>query len=196
MATAPGKLEENRDLVIGKATELFWRMGYDKVSVGDLVEATGLNRYALYQTFGGKREIFLAILDSYIQDSYSAVEAILAEEGQSPYDALYETIAQKMLDPEIFPAGCLMCTTAVDVAATDPEVAEIFNAVTERMHTTFADAFRRAQERGEAPKDRDPHAFAELSHALYFSTGVQARMGRSRESLMEAVRKTVDSLKS
>jgi len=187
--------DDNRVIVIENATELFWRKGYDAVSVGDLVEATGLNRYQLYQTFGSKRDLFLTILDSYIEDAHSGVKEILDRKSYCPYDALYDCIYQKMLDPAIFPAGCLMCTTAVDVAAKDPEVADIFNKVTEDMHVTFADAFRRAQAQGLVSQDRDPDAFAEFSHALYFSTGVQARMGRSRESLMDAVRKTVDSLK-
>ncbi|NRA29781.1 MAG: TetR/AcrR family transcriptional regulator [Parvularculaceae bacterium] len=195
MSAQAEKQTDNRDLVIERATELFWRKGFDDVSVDDLVKATGLNRYQLYQTFGGKRDIFMTILHNYIEDSQTSVGAILAETDVCPYDALYLCIEHKMLDPEIFPAGCLMCTTAVDVAAKDEEVAEIFNQVTDHMHEMFADAFRRGQAAGMVPKGRDPDAFAELSHALYFSTGVQARMGRTRESLAEAVRKTIDSVK-
>ncbi|MEM9838105.1 MAG: TetR/AcrR family transcriptional regulator [Pseudomonadota bacterium] len=192
----PAKIDTNRETVIENATELFWRKGFDDVSVGDLVDATGLNRYQLYQTFGSKRDIFLTILDSYIAESHEAVKGFLDEEGANPYDALYNCIYNKMLDPEIFPAGCLMCTTAVDVAAKDEEVAEIFNQVNADMHVSFAEAFRRAQSKGLVPDDRDADAFAELAHALYFSTGVQARMGRSREALMDALRKTVDSVKN
>lgn len=194
MATLDAKNADIRARVIEKATELFWRKGYDGVSVGDLVDTTGLNRYALYQAFGGKRDIFIAILRHYIDESLDAVREILSMPGRSPYLALYECLYAKMLEPDIFPAGCLMCTTAVDVAAGDAEIAVIMTEGSVTMSRTFAEAFARAQETGHAPRSRDPEAFGELANALYFSTGVQARMGRSREDIICALRKTLDSL--
>ncbi|MEM1380691.1 MAG: TetR/AcrR family transcriptional regulator [Pseudomonadota bacterium] len=195
MPTPQKRVEFNRDLVIERATELFWREGYDGVSIGNLVDATGLNRYALYQAFGGKRDIFIAVLDAYLERAKASISAALAVPGISPYDALYNCIFEKMLRPEMFPAGCLMCTTCVDVASGDPEIAERVGQCTEELNVLFAHAFRDAQAEGRAPGVRDPSAFAELASALYFSTGVQARMGRSRDDLVSALRKTLDSLK-
>lgn len=88
-----------------------------------------------------------------------------------------------------------MCTTAVDFAAADPEAAEILSECSQIMRKNFAAAYQRDQQKGLAPKSRDPEAFGEMASALYFSTGIQARMGRSREELICALRKTVDCLK-
>ncbi|MEM7739679.1 MAG: TetR/AcrR family transcriptional regulator [Pseudomonadota bacterium] len=189
------KTRDKRTLVIEKATELFWRQGYDGVSIGDLVEATGLNRYALYQAFGGKREIFIAVLRDYIEASIVEVEGAFALYDRDPYEAIYHSLYNKMLNPDMFPAGCLMCTTSVDVAAKDPEVAEILKETVAGMTEVFSAKFEAARGPNKSSTQQESRAFAELATSLYFSLGVQARMGRSRESLAEALRTTVDCLK-
>lgn len=195
MPMSADKARDKRTLVIEKATELFWRQGYDGVSIGDLVEATGLNRYTLYQAFGGKREIFIAVLLHYIEESFAEVAEAFSHHHDSPYEALYHSLYSKMLDPEMFPAGCLMCTTSVDVAAKDPEVAQILNDTVMSMNEAFSTRFAEAQRGGRVSAEQNPTAFGELATSLYFSLGVQARMGRSRESLSAALRTTIDSLK-
>ncbi len=187
--------QKRREQVIEAATELFWRKGFDDVSIGDIVAATGMNRYALYQTFGGKRDIFRAILEAYMVESRAAIQAFLARPDKDPYDGLRDAIVSKMLDPAMFPAGCMMCTTAVDVAAKDPDIAAYVAACSHEIGQDFAKAFQEAQKDGRADPRGDPQAFAELSHAIYFSTGVQARMGRSREDLLAALDAVVDSLR-
>ena len=180
--------------VVDVAMELFWRHGYDGVSIGDLVEATGMNRYALYQAFGGKKDIFMAVLKTYADDAFELIREVLNDPGITPLEAARVAIIKKMLDPEIFPAGCLICTTAVDVAAKDSDIAAFMEKTTQQMGAAFSSAWARAQKEGKASLGVTPEGFAEIATAVYFSTGVQARMGRSREDLLAAVDKVLESL--
>ena len=41
--------------VISRARNLFWRNGFDKVSVTDVERATGLSRSSVYHAFGSMR---------------------------------------------------------------------------------------------------------------------------------------------
>lgn len=195
MTIAQPQTDDRRARVIEAATELFWRHGYDGVSIGDLVEVTGMNRYALYQEFGGKKEIFLAACDHYVGHSRETIRMVLARPGMDPADAVFECIVAKMLDPAMFPAGCLICTTAVDVAAKDDDVAEKMEASSREIRADFADAFAKAQAEGRAARQISPEAFGEIASALYFSTGVQARMGRSQEELLSALKSVIDGLR-
>jgi TetR/AcrR family transcriptional repressor of nem operon len=72
--------------VLDRAVMLFWRRGYEATSIGDLVEAIGINRGSLYATFGDKRRFFLASLQRYIQTIGAALFAEL--EGNDPRRAL------------------------------------------------------------------------------------------------------------
>ena len=193
--TEASKNTSLREHVIDVATTLFWRHGYDGVSVGDLVEATGTNRYGLYHEFGDKRGVYLAVLQRYTDDATAMIRKFLQRPEADPVDAIRDAIVFKMLDPQMFPAGCLMCTTAVDMAARDEDVASIMQQSNDAIGEAFAEAYAGAQRDGTASEHITPAAFAELCHALYFSTGLQARMGRSREQLLEALESVCDSLR-
>lgn len=63
----PRPREFDEDEVVSCALEQFWRRGFRATSTGDLERATGLNRSSLYNTFGGKGELFVAALDAYTE---------------------------------------------------------------------------------------------------------------------------------
>ena len=48
---------------LDQAMELFWARGYHATSIQDLVDHLGVNRQSLYDTFGGKDELFKAVLE-------------------------------------------------------------------------------------------------------------------------------------
>ena len=73
---------------VSAATELFWSKGFDDTSMQEVVEATGFNRYALYSSFGSKRDLFLAALDAYVEFGKSRFEASLEAEPDSVIAAL------------------------------------------------------------------------------------------------------------
>ena len=51
--------------VIEKATELFWRNGYESTSMSSLEKAMGINRFSIYSSFGSKQGVFLESLKCY-----------------------------------------------------------------------------------------------------------------------------------
>ena len=44
--------------ILTKATDLFWKQGFHATSIQDLVNHLKINRASLYDTFGGKEELF------------------------------------------------------------------------------------------------------------------------------------------
>lgn len=58
--------EFDRDTVLDKAMELFWRQGYQGTSIQALVEHVGINRASLYATFGDKHRLYLEAMDRYL----------------------------------------------------------------------------------------------------------------------------------
>ncbi len=49
------------------AMKLFWENGYEGTSMQQLVEALGINRFSLYNCYGGKEALFQLALDHYSQ---------------------------------------------------------------------------------------------------------------------------------
>lgn len=56
----------DRDAVLDKAMELFWRLGYEGAHLSALVDHTGLNRFSLYKEFGGKAGLYEAALERFL----------------------------------------------------------------------------------------------------------------------------------
>lgn len=54
-----------RDAAVATAMELFWRHGYDGVSIGDLTHAIGIAPPSLYAAFGSKALLYREALDRY-----------------------------------------------------------------------------------------------------------------------------------
>src|SRR5260221_9815304 len=51
--------------VLDRATDVFWRLGYDGASMTELTKAMGINSPSVYAAFGSKRGLFEAVLDRY-----------------------------------------------------------------------------------------------------------------------------------
>ena len=54
----PRTKQFNEEEILKKAMELFWEKGFHATSIQDLVAHLGINRASLYDTFGGKEELF------------------------------------------------------------------------------------------------------------------------------------------
>ena len=61
------KKERTRESILDTAYELFARDGFNKITMKDVCEATGMSRGGLYSHFGSTRELFEAILEKINQ---------------------------------------------------------------------------------------------------------------------------------
>ena len=77
----PRPCEYDRETVVEQATALFWEQGYGKTSIGDLVDATGLQPGSLYAAFGNKKGLFLAVIEHYNQAFIAKIRALREEPG-------------------------------------------------------------------------------------------------------------------
>ena len=57
------KKDRTRESILDTAYELFARDGFNKITMKDVCEATGMSRGGLYSHFGSTRELFEAILE-------------------------------------------------------------------------------------------------------------------------------------
>ena len=69
----------DRDVLVGKAMEIFRDHGFAGTSAEMLVEGLGVNRYSLYAEFGSKQGLFDAALERYdadvVERSFGPLEA-------------------------------------------------------------------------------------------------------------------------
>lgn len=106
--------------VLDKTMRLFWANGYAQTPIEEIVAVTGFNRAAIYNRFGGKRGLFLAMLERYRHQVTARLLDPLrrSEDGLDAIAAFYRQLGET---PELteHSLGCLLVTTAADQANLD-----------------------------------------------------------------------------
>jgi len=153
--------EFDPELVMQEAMEAFWEHGYNATSVRDLLAEMKLNRGSLYGTFGDKKQLFLAALDRYAKQGFDALQEILDRPGPAKAN-LVEWIrtANQTCIGEAGQRGCLAAKAAMELAPSDPDVAQWMRNLHERVEHALAAVVRRGQGEGEINPSLDPIATA------------------------------------
>lgn len=122
----PWEKQFNRDKVLEKAMQAFWRRGYAATSMQDLVECMGVNRGSLYATFGDKHDLFLAALRMFDERVRGQLLTNLAARfgPRESIRQLFMTFLSEATEAG-GNRGCLLTNTALELAAHDPEAAQV-----------------------------------------------------------------------
>ncbi len=159
-----------------RAMELFWEKGYEATSVQDLLDGMGINRFSLYDTFQGKRELFEAAMSRYMEEQ---VEPQLREmrEGPDGYGSLrryFDTLVTRATGPAGW-WGCLMVNTAVELAPMDRNAAKRVREFMEILEEAFYRALVRARKAGEMKSVVPASLLARFLAGTVLSLQVMAR---------------------
>ena len=79
MTPRPRSFDEG--VVLDRAMDLFWALGFEATSMQNLVDHMGIGRQSLYNTFGDKHRLFLAALGRYQAQQHDGPMAVLAAPG-------------------------------------------------------------------------------------------------------------------
>jgi TetR/AcrR family transcriptional repressor of nem operon len=139
------------------AMACFWRRGYEATSMRDLTRSMGISGPSLYNAFGGKRALFVAALERYLD--HSTRERIKRlETTLSPKKAIHrfiwEIIERSLSDGER--RGCFLINSALEVAPHDPELGAL---IADRLGEIEA-FFRRSIKAAQAERTVRPDVVA------------------------------------
>lgn len=174
--------EFDENVVLQKAMELFWKQGYEKTSLNDLVEHMGIHRRSLYDTFGDKRTLFLKTMDFYEELVRNKIQAIVlkAETAKQAIRFIFDFIIEGYEDKQW---GCLTVNSATELALMDKEIKERIERTFMQTEQLLADLVRKGQQAGEISSEYEPEVLAEVLHNTLHGIRVQLRISASKEKL-------------
>jgi AcrR family transcriptional regulator len=107
------------------AVDVFWRNGYAKTSLDDLMAEMNVGRQSLYDTFGDKRTLYLSALGEY-RDATQGAMRRLFDSGHSVRECfaalLLGICKESRADHE---RGCLLLSANLERNADDKDVAAL-----------------------------------------------------------------------
>lgn len=176
---------------VGQAMDVFWRQGYAGTTPQHLVDALGIGKGSLYNTFGGKRQLFDLALEHYMTQHVEAVVATLERPGPAK-EILRAALSLIVDDPAH--RGCLMVNSAVEFGMPDDEVVRQVHRMFRRAEDAFEALVARGQRAGEIRSGLDPRATAGMLLNTVTGLRVLARVESEPDRLRRVVDATVDLL--
>lgn len=135
---------------LGKATELFWKKGYKNTSIDELVHYTGVSRYGLYGSFGGKKQLFIKALEYYHHHiGHQLFESLELPNASLPAIQQLFHMLEKHASSSKAKMGCFICNSNVEVAPHDKEIANKLASFTKRLNEGFQHALLNAKHNQE-----------------------------------------------
>lgn len=173
---------------VQRATRVFWDLGYHGASMSAILRATGLSRSSLYQTFGGKRALFLRTIEAYVEEARARQRRTFT--GAACFtDGVAAYLGSRLAPPDRGgpPPGCYLTTLSASLQTGDRELRRIVQDVARAAEREVGRAFEAALAAGEVSRRLDAAAWTRLFLGLFWGLHVAARMGRPREEQAEMI---------
>lgn len=147
--------------VLNKAICLFWHKGYNGTSMQDLVDALGISRSSLYDTYGDKHTLYLKALESYEHAAGSELNNIIGKEtsAKETLKELMVWIVNNLINDKDH-KGCFMVNAKIETAGTDKEVYKIVCRSEQQVEAAFYKTIKKGQDNGEIANKQDAHTLA------------------------------------
>ncbi|MEU5079946.1 MULTISPECIES: TetR/AcrR family transcriptional regulator [Streptomyces] len=182
------------DTAVEQAMDVFWRKGYAGTTPQDLVDALGIGKGSLYNTFGSKHALFEQALRRY-RDSQAVILLEMLEEP-GPVKARLRKALEFLAEPDLAAPdrrGCMAVNVAAELARTDETAAELVRRMFDRTEDAFRALIEEGQRSGEIAPGRDPVALGSLLLNTAMGLRFMARIAEGSDRLARVIDATVDS---
>lgn len=176
--------------------ELFWKKGFHATSMQDLVDHLGINRASLYDTFGGKQELFDLAFQAYIARNQAWVKSFF-KNTNSVRESLklffYSAVDAALADKDR--KGCFVVNTAAEMIPGDrSELEQCICQNKDGFEANMRELLQIGVDQGEISKDKDLKAIASALFTLNAGLQVVGKMESDRDVLYSIVDQTLSML--
>jgi len=160
-----------------------------------LMDAMGLSKSSLYDSFGSKHELFLKVIDCYVDASSAGFTLALTGEGSGrrAIEDMFAAIVEEATG-EAGRRGCFAANCAVALSGVDDQAGRRLGRFFKQFEETIEMAVRRAQGQGEIPADKDPTALARFLVSSLNGIRVIARVDPDPAALRDIARIALEAL--
>ena len=154
----PRKPNYDRDELIERARDLFWKRGWAGTSLKDLEAVLEMKPGSFYAAFGSKEALFKLAMEKYATDGRERLKALAQEHG--PIKAL-QRFPKMVVENNTAPAkACMLSKTLLELHAHKHPLAHEANLHLLKMEAHFAELFQQAQSAGDIDVSHDPKVLA------------------------------------
>jgi len=189
-------VEFEYDVVLENAMEQFWKEGFEASSIQKLLDATGINRGTLYNSFGDKDTFFKSCVDRYNGMLKNVVDNTLGNKSLKADKAIaaFIDILVLGLAPKHRVLGCLLINSVCESIVWNPEIQKVLRDSLNALRKAVLVRTKELEKGRLLAKKLDADKAADLIMALYASAKVSARSGKSPKQIGELISFTLASI--
>ncbi|MEP5761304.1 MAG: helix-turn-helix domain-containing protein [Litoreibacter sp.] len=155
----PRRPNFDKDELICRARDLFWRQGWAGTSLKDIEKALALNPGSIYAAFGSKEELYNLALDKYIADGTANLNRMNDQKG--PLAALQAYPKSVIKNEKAAARTCMLAKTYMELSPQNHPLADKADAQLRKMEGKFEALFTAAQSNGQISSDHNPKQLAQ-----------------------------------
>lgn len=180
--------------ILERATLLFWRNGYNGTSMRELVDATGLAKASLYNAFGNKEDIFLAVLAYYIDQKQTNTLKPLREisNGREALETYFANMARNTIENKKTP-GCLLINTATEQGIHEPAMRALVDRGMSRTERFLANTVARGIKDGSIYSSTDPSLAGACLINMVAGIRIMACKGITEKKLNQVIKANLNA---
>lgn len=187
--------EFDRAEVLKQAIQVFCDRGFAGASTDAVLEAMRISRQSMYDTFGGKRQLYLEALSRYNADSVAAIVRSV-ESAATPLAGVEAALLDFASRPTSDAAlGCMGVGSVCEFGVSDPDINKINGACATLLLKTFEQALAGARRAGEIGSEVKGRTAAQFILMVLSGMKVAARGGATRAALRDMARMALRSLR-
>lgn len=161
--------KHDKEIVINKGMNLFWLNGYHNLGIDKICKETGMTKGAFYNSFKGKENFLLVVIEAYGNLISSHLQKQLSDLSIPPIDRLYKLYTDMLIvQPESEYRGCLVNNMMSELGALNPVVADVASAQFEKFVDIIESTVLQAQQNGELDKSLNSKRMTEIIHITFF----------------------------
>lgn len=172
----------DKDDVLEKAMLLFWNKGYHATSIQDLVNALGINRGSLYDTFGGKKNLFEQALALYCNQNIKITREFL--QSEKSVKVAIKKLFQVFIDDSVEDKkGCFVVNTTTELSCEDDIINTALLYNKDNFEAMFLECLKKGQKSGEISQNKDIKSLSYMIYVLFSGIRVVARLEKDNQRL-------------
>lgn len=182
--------------VLSNAMEQFWREGFEASSVQKLLDATGINRGTLYNSFGDKNTFFRSCLEHYNKLLNKDIANSLENSGLGDWEAIarYFDLTVIKASNKQRSMGCLLVNSFCESINYDKELQKLVRQYHNGIRKALLKRLKDADKAGKLKKGISADQAVEVLMNLLNGLRVSSRDGRPVKQMAEVVDFTLASL--
>jgi len=185
----------NRDTVLIQATEVFHDKGYNATSMQDLVDATGLNRSSIYNSFISKLDLYLECLQSYENKFNRKTSRLLLKATNSinAIELIFELYI-KIISLQKYDKGCLIGNCKAEMANHEKSITHFLESNQNGMLMLLEDLISKGQDdaiinKKQSSKDYALYLYSSLQG--FRMTGILITERTKLKSILKSILQTI-----